>query len=52
MAKQIDVFATAFQSGMTVEDMSRLDLSYSSPFAPFWDCILVAANVGLRKLVG
>jgi NADPH-dependent 2,4-dienoyl-CoA reductase/sulfur reductase-like enzyme len=52
VAKRIDVFATALQSGMTVEDISRLDLSYSPPFAPFWDSILVAANVGLRKLVG
>jgi NADPH-dependent 2,4-dienoyl-CoA reductase/sulfur reductase-like enzyme len=52
VAKRIDVFATALQSGMTVEDISRLDLSYSPPFAPFWDSILVAANMGLRKLAG
>jgi NADPH-dependent 2,4-dienoyl-CoA reductase/sulfur reductase-like enzyme len=52
VAKRIDVFATALQSGMTLEDISRLDLSYSPPFAPFWDSILVAANVGLRKLAG
>ena len=49
VAKRIDVFATALQSGMTVDDISRLDLSYSPPFAPFWDSILVAANVALRK---
>ena len=52
VAKRIDVFAAALQSGMTVEETSRLDLSYSPPFAPVWDPILVAANVGLRKLVG
>jgi hypothetical protein len=52
VAKRIDVFATALQSGMTVEEISRLDLSYSLPFAPFWDSILVAANVGLMKLGG
>lgn len=51
VAKRIDVFATALQGGMTVEEISRLDLSYSPPFAPFWDSILVAANVGLRKLL-
>jgi len=50
VAKRIDVFATALQSGMTVDDVSRLDLSYSPPFAPFWDSILVAANVALRRL--
>jgi len=50
VAKRIDVFATALQNGMTVDDITRLDLSYSPPFAPFWDSILVAANVALRKL--
>lgn len=50
VAKRIDVFATALQNGMTVDDITRLDLSYSPPFAPFWDPILVAANVALRKL--
>ena len=52
VAKRIDVFATALHSGMSIEEISRLDLSYSPPFAPFWDSILVAANVALRKLEG
>lgn len=52
IAKRIDVYATALQSRMTVEEISRLDLSYSPPFAPVWDSVLVAANVGLRKLLG
>lgn len=50
VAKRIDVFATALQNGMTVDDISGLDLSYSPPFAPVWDPTLVAANVALRKL--
>jgi len=50
VAKRIDVFATALYNDMTVEEISRLDLSYSPPFAPVWDSILVAANVALRKL--
>jgi len=52
VAKRIDVFAAALQSRLTIEEISRLDLSYSPPFAPVWDSILVAANVGLRKLAG
>ncbi|MBC8429520.1 MAG: FAD-dependent oxidoreductase, partial [Dehalococcoidia bacterium] len=52
VAKRIDIFATALHSGMSIEEISRLDLSYSPPFAPFWDSILVAANVALRKLEG
>lgn len=50
VAKRIDVFATALQNSMAVDDITRLDLSYSPPFAPVWDSILVAANVALRKL--
>jgi len=49
VAKRIDVLATALHAGMTVEDLSRLDLSYAPPFAPVWDPILVAANVALRS---
>ena len=50
VAKRIDVFAACLQSRMTIEEISRLDLSYSPPFAPFWDSILIAANIGLKKI--
>ena len=49
-AKRIDVIATALQARMTIEDISRLDLSYAPPFAPVWEAILVAANVAMRDL--
>ncbi|MFQ6039914.1 MAG: FAD-dependent oxidoreductase, partial [Candidatus Poribacteria bacterium] len=49
IAKRIDVLATALQARMTIEDISRLDLSYAPPFAPVWDAILVAANVAKRE---
>jgi NADPH-dependent 2,4-dienoyl-CoA reductase/sulfur reductase-like enzyme len=47
-AKRIDVLATALQAEWSVEELSRLDLSYAPPFSPVWDPILVAANVALR----
>ena len=50
VAKRIDVFAAALQNRMTVEEINRLDLSYSPPYAPFYDNILIAAEVGLKKL--
>lgn len=50
VSKRIDVFACALHSGMTVEDVSRLDLSYAPPYAPVWDPVLVAANVGGKEL--
>ncbi len=48
VAKRIDVLATALHHRLTVADLQRLDLSYSPPFAPVWDPILVAANVAAR----
>lgn len=50
IAKRIDVVATALYNQMTVFDLSQLDLSYAPPFAPVWDPILVAANVGIKKV--
>jgi NADPH-dependent 2,4-dienoyl-CoA reductase/sulfur reductase-like enzyme len=50
ISKRIDVFATAIAAKMTVEDMGDLDLSYSPPFAPVWDPILIAANDLKEKL--
>ena len=50
VAKRIDVFASALHGAMTIEEISRFDLSYSPPFAPVWDPILIAVNVALRKL--
>ncbi len=50
VSKRIDVFATALFKKMTVEEISQLDLSYAPPFAPVWDPILIAANIGLKAL--
>ena len=43
-AKRIDVIATAITAGMTVEDMTALDLAYAPPFSPVWDPVLIAAR--------
>jgi NADPH-dependent 2,4-dienoyl-CoA reductase/sulfur reductase-like enzyme len=43
-AKRIDTAATALWNGMTVEQMTALDLAYAPPFSPVWDPILVAAR--------
>jgi NADPH-dependent 2,4-dienoyl-CoA reductase/sulfur reductase-like enzyme len=47
VAKRIDVIAAALHAGWNLDDFSRLDLSYAPPFAPVWDALLIAANVGL-----
>ena len=45
---RIDVLATALHQGMTVEELSELDLAYVPPMSPVWDPLLVAANVALK----
>ncbi|MGH9452675.1 MAG: FAD-dependent oxidoreductase [Terriglobia bacterium] len=50
VAKRIDVFATALEARMTVEQISQLDLSYAPPFAPVWDPVLIGAQAMLREL--
>ncbi len=50
VAKRIDIFATALYNQMTIDTLAQLDLSYAPPFAPVWDPVLVAANVGMKKV--
>lgn len=50
LAKRSDVIATAITAGMTVPELSELDLSYAPPFAPVWDPVLQAANKAKFKL--
>ncbi len=50
VSKRIDVLATALAQKMTVEEISELDLSYSPPFAPVWDPILIAAGQAVKQV--
>ncbi|MET7769410.1 FAD-dependent oxidoreductase [Nocardia sp. NPDC005366] len=43
-AKRVDIAAVAITAGMTVEQMTALDLGYAPPFSPVWDPVLVAAR--------
>lgn len=50
--KRVDIAAVALTAGMTVEQMTALDLGYAPPFSPVWDPVLVAARkatAALRK---
>lgn len=42
--KRVDVAAVALSAGMTVEQMTMLDLGYAPPFSPLWDPVLAAAR--------
>src|SRR3954452_10431485 len=49
-AKRIDVLATALTAGMSVEQLTALDLSYAPPFSPVWDPVLIAARKATEAL--
>ncbi|MGM0505782.1 MAG: FAD-dependent oxidoreductase [Bacteroidota bacterium] len=42
--KRIDTVATALSSGISVEDLVWMDLSYAPPFSPVWDPVQMAAR--------
>lgn len=43
-AKRIDTLATIITTGLTVDDVVNLDLSYAPPFSPVWDPVQQAAR--------
>ncbi|MEW2060443.1 FAD-dependent oxidoreductase [Streptomyces sp. NPDC007002] len=51
-AKRVDVAAVALAAGMTVEQMTALDLGYAPPFSPVWDPVLVAARKTVAAVRG
>ena len=44
VAKRVDVFAAALYSGMSVDELSDLDLSYTPPLSSPWDPVQMAAQ--------
>jgi rhodanese-related sulfurtransferase len=50
--KRMDVAAMAITAGMTVDQLSKVDLCYAPPYSPAIDNILTAANVARNKLDG
>jgi len=49
VAKRIDTISAALQAGWSIKDLVELDMSYSPPYSPVWDPILIAANAAERK---
>jgi NADPH-dependent 2,4-dienoyl-CoA reductase/sulfur reductase-like enzyme len=50
VAKRIDVVAAALQAGWGINELKELDMSYSPPYAPVWDPLLVAASIAARPV--
>ncbi len=49
VSKRVDIFATAIFNDMTVDDMNKLDLSYSPPLGSPWDAVQMAAQAWVRE---
>lgn len=52
VAGRINVLATAITAGMTVSNISELDLVYAPPLAPVYDPILIAADQAIKRVRG
>jgi NADPH-dependent 2,4-dienoyl-CoA reductase/sulfur reductase-like enzyme len=48
IAKRVDIAAVALFNGMTIEDMSDLDLSYTPPLGSPWDAVQMGAQTWTR----
>ena len=49
IAKRIDIAATAIYSGLTVDEVSDLDLSYTPPLGSPWDAVQAGAQAWTRN---
>jgi NADPH-dependent 2,4-dienoyl-CoA reductase/sulfur reductase-like enzyme len=50
IAKRVDIAATAIYNGMTVEEISDLDLSYTPPLGSPWEAVQMGAQVWDREV--
>ena len=51
-SKRLDIAATAITAGMTVDQVSKLDLCYAPPYSGAMDIIITAADVLKNKIEG
>ena len=49
VAKRIDIAATAIHHGMTIDEVSDLDLSYTPPLGSPWDAVQAGAQAWTRQ---
>ena len=49
VSKRVDVVATAIFSGLKVEELSDIDLSYTPPLSSPWDPVQMAAQAWSKR---
>jgi len=50
VAKRIDIVATALYSGLGVDAINGLDISYTPPFGSPWDVVQTAAQAWTHQV--
>jgi NADH oxidase (H2O2-forming) len=48
--ERINILSTAIKAGMTLKDISELELAYCPAVSDYYDVLVMAAELGLRKL--
>jgi NADPH-dependent 2,4-dienoyl-CoA reductase/sulfur reductase-like enzyme len=49
-AKRIDVLATCVWTGVAVDELALMDLSYAPPYSPVYDPLLIAGRAAARAI--
>ena len=49
-AQRINIFACAIISGMTVDNLRKLETAYAPPISPILDAVTLACDVAYNKL--
>ena len=49
ISKRVDTYATALFHGMSVADMTELDLSYTPPLGSPWDAVQMATQTWVNE---
>ncbi len=50
--ERVNIIATAIKAGFSLEDISNLELAYCPAVSDYYDLLVMAAELGLRKLKG
>ncbi|MBU0628556.1 MAG: FAD-dependent oxidoreductase [Nanoarchaeota archaeon] len=48
--ERINIISTAIKAGMTLKDISELELAYCPAVSDYYDVLVIAAEIGIRKI--
>ena len=48
--ERVNIISTAIKAGLTLKDISELELAYCPAVSDYYDVLVMAAEIGLRKI--